>query len=64
MRSYVVIATAVVLTIASAVTLRFFPGVAAAMHQEQPAVSGAPAEMKSCPNSATVWCRDLGGLPE
>ena len=61
MRSYVVIATAVVLTIASAVSLRFFPGVAAAMHQEQP---DAPAEHRGCPNSASVWCHDLGGLPE
>jgi len=62
MRSYYVIAAAVVLTIASAVSLRFFPGVAAAVHQERP--DAAPAEHRGCPNSASVWCHDLGGLPE
>jgi hypothetical protein len=61
MRSYYVIAAAVVVTVASAITMHFFPNMT--MHVQPPAMTGAPAQPGSCPSGAK-WCQDLGGLPE
>jgi hypothetical protein len=58
---YYVIAAAVVVTVASAITMHFFPNMT--MHVQPPAMTGAPAQPGSCPSGAK-WCQDLGGLPE
>jgi hypothetical protein len=67
MRASYFVAAAVVVAVASAAALHFYPGAAFQGQQGQQAQqtrTSAPLQPNPCQGNATSLCRDIGGLPE
>lgn len=64
MRASYFVAAAVVVAVASAAALHFYPGAAFKGPQAQQTRTSAPLQANPCQTNATSLCRDIGGLPE